>query len=405
VSAFAAPTADPSLLAEIIRLGAARTGMRVDAVRTEGVLRLVQARLAAGQSQADILGALHAGDDDLIASLHAAITVRETYFFRQPEQFDLVAHLNLPAGGRGVRAWSAACATGEEAYSLAAALRAGGHRDAYVLGTDLVESNVATARAGVYGARSVRVSGPLLFPVFQKSAPQDKGAFVVDEGLRAMTSFAVHNLLDPPPEGDFDVIFCRNALLYFQPDAARRACENLVRALGPEGLLVFAPLDLAAAPGGLASVGAEGAQVFTRRESIRKIRLQVDSGRHRVSAPRLEVASGARASLRPAASVRAPGPVAMHLTVLECLDRGDLAAGRAALDTLERVAPRYLPGMMERALWHRRRGEHGRCRAVLVDVWNLARSLDPESVVDGPEPLPAGFYATSARTMLDGKNT
>jgi chemotaxis protein methyltransferase CheR len=93
----------------------------------------------------------------------------------------------------------------------------------------------------------------------------------------------------------------------------------------------------------------------------------------------------------------------MHLAVLESLERGDLAGARAGLDALERTAPEYLPGIMERALWHRRRAEHARCRGLVREVWDRARALAPEAIVDGPEPLPAGFYVTSAQTLLGGR--
>jgi chemotaxis protein methyltransferase CheR len=407
VTALATPGVEPFFLREVIRLAAATSGMRAAAIRVEPVVKVVHARLGAGEREADVLRAIEAGDRELTAALHAAITVRETYFFRQPEQFDLVARLDLPAG-HPVRAWSAACATGEEAYSLAAALRGAGRsaRDVRVLGTDLVEDNLATARAGVYGARSVRVSGPLLFPIFERTAPsRDGSSFVVDPGLRQMTSFAAHNLLDPPPDGEFDVIFCRNALLYFEPEAAKVACEHLARALAPQGLLVFGPLDLPVTPRGLTSVGAAGAQVFTHRESLSRIRIQVDSGRHPSTAPLVEVAAASRASEPPPAPRTAPGPISLHMGVLECLERGDLGGARTGLDVLHDTAPDYLPGIMERALWHRRRGEHARCRALVREVWDRAHRLEPATIVEGPEPLPAGFYVTSARTLLDGRGT
>lgn len=404
MTAAAVPVLEPEFLVEVLRIVAAASGMRVAALRTEEISRVVQARLAAGADPADLLRAIRDGEPEVTSALHAAATVRETYFFRQPEQFDLVAHLSFPEGHR-VRAWSAACATGEEAYSLAAALRAGsgGSTDVHVLGTDLVEDNVATARAGVYGARSVRVSGPLLYPVFESKASEGGGSFVVDAALRSMTSFEVRNLLDSPPDGEFDVIFCRNALLYFHAEAARQACENLVRALAPEGVLLFAPLDLAAAPRGLAGVGAAGAQVFTRRESLRKIRVQVDSGRHRATAPLVDVAAAPSSPERPPAGRARSRAVGMHMAVLESLERGDLAGARAGLDALESTAPDYLPGIMERALWHRRRGEHARCRGLVREVSDRARRLAPEAIVDGPEPLPAGFYVTSAQTLLEGR--
>jgi chemotaxis protein methyltransferase CheR len=389
-----AAAGDGRVLGEVIALLAEHCGLRADSLRAGAVRRIVDALLATGMSPPELLDRVRAGGTPLTAQLLEAATVRETYFFRQPEHFQLVAELEVDHGGE-IRGWSAGCATGEEAYSLAAALRAGarGRRPIRVLGTDVVESCLGMARAAVYGPRSVRVSGPLLFPLFD-AGRDGKDVFEVDSGLRSVTTFAKHNLLDPAPGSDFDVILCRNALLYFDEAAARRACEHLARALAPDGILLFAPLDPVTPPRGLVSVGIAGAQVFTRHESMQKIRVQMESGRHRVSVP----AGAASASGAPAS----PAAVSTHTGILECLEQGDIAGARSGLEELERIAPHYLPGMMERALWHRRRGEHTRCRALVRDVLDQARLLAPDAVVDGPEPLPAGFYVTSARTLLEG---
>ena len=389
-----APAADGGVHGEVIALLAEHCGLRPDSLRAGAVGRVVDTLLAKGISRPELLDRVRAGGTPLTAELLEAATVRETYFFRQPEQFQLVAELEVDHGGE-IRGWSAGCATGEEAYSLAASLRAGPHgrRSIRVLGTDLVESSLGIARAAVYGPRSVRVSGPLLFPLFEASR-NDEDVFEVDSGLRSATSFAKHNLLDPAPGSDFDVILCRNALLYFDAAAAQRACDHLARALAPDGILLFAPLDPVTPPRGLVSVGIAGAQVFTRQESMQKIRVQMESGRHRAAAP----AGAASAGGAPASLVA----VSTHTGILECLEQGDIAGARSGLEELERIAPRYLPGMMERALWHRRRGEHTRCRALVRDVLDQARLLAPDAVVDGPEPLPAGFYVTSARTLLEG---
>ena len=83
-----------------------------------------------------------------------------------------------------------------------------------------------------------------------------------------MTRFQVGNLLDAPP-GNFDLVLCRNVLGYFAPEAARRACQNLVSALAPGGVLVFGALDLPAAPPGCARVGPAELQIYRRLDRPR----------------------------------------------------------------------------------------------------------------------------------------
>ncbi len=191
-----------------------------------------------------------------------ALAVRETSFFRQPDHFRFVCD-HFARGGGAVRAWSAGCATGEEAYSLAAALVAAG-RDPDVLGTDLIEARLAVARAAIYGAWSVRAPEPDGLHALETIGAD---RFRVLPRLRAHVRFAAHNLLNAPPKDRFDVVLCRNVLAYLSSEAARRALENLSAAVAPGGLLIFAPLDLDRAPRGFARIGPAELQVFHRERA------------------------------------------------------------------------------------------------------------------------------------------
>jgi len=137
----------------------------------------------------------------------------------------------------------------------------------------------------------------------------------VDDRLREVTRFELHNLLhEPPPGGPFDVIFCHNALVYFAPEPSRTVVLNLVSALAPEGLLCFGPMDLALAvpPPGLVSASKPEDQIWRRPEP---------------SAPRDAKPSRRQAS--PAApppaprGVPPPEPVALHLHALRHIERFD----------------------------------------------------------------------------------
>jgi chemotaxis protein methyltransferase CheR len=418
-----APEPDDGLVRELVRCAAARTGIRPEAIPEESIRRMARAKLAEGHTAAHLLAEALRGAGDAARALCEAVTIGETFFFRHPEHFDFIAEHATRPTGRPLRAWSAGCATGEEAYSLAACLLSrGSPGGVQVVGTDIVERNVVFARGGVFGSRSLRVAGPLLYPLFVGEGPNDSppsapspntaiGLFDspklrIHERIRETVSFAVHSVLDAPPAGGFDVVFCRNVLLYFTPETVRRACENLARALAPGGILVFGTCDLPGPPVGLCTIGPPGTQIFRESKGT------VPPPRAR-SVPPLPSYAPAR-SLRsdpPAAAHPAPSPsaepvpeacIAIHLKALAFIEHGDRAGAERVLRELQRAAPDYIPGLLERALWHRRAGAYAQCRALMNEVLMRTRRLPPEQVIAGPEPLPARFYARSAMTFLEG---
>src|SRR5262249_33703316 len=157
----------------------------------------------------------------------SALLVGETYFFRQAEHFELLVASAIPDLAHEVegpiRAWSAGCSTGEEAYSIAACfLAARPQVQAEVCGTDISPSSLETARGGGYSRWSSRQSAPPIFQVHQLVGPD---RLQVLPEVQALTRFVEHNLLEPaqPVLGEFHVIFCRNVLAYFSAPAARIA--------------------------------------------------------------------------------------------------------------------------------------------------------------------------------------
>lgn len=183
-----------------------------------------------------------------------AITTNETHFFRTGGHFDwfggpflddLVARAASGRHDRSVRAWSAACSSGEEAYSLAICLLEARQRLAgwrlSVLGTDISEAVVAQARRGVYRQRSLeQVSAARLESHF--SAPGGD-EWTVKPAVASLCEFRRHNLLDPLPGPGFDCIFIRNVFIYFDRGSKETAVRNLVAALAPGGFLVVGPSD------------------------------------------------------------------------------------------------------------------------------------------------------------------
>jgi chemotaxis protein methyltransferase CheR len=194
------------------------------------------------------------------SQLHALVshlTVGETYFFREPKAFDALRGRILPEllhrrRGREqrLRLWSAACSTGEEAYSLAILVQQllpdWQDWEVTILATDINERSLQKAVAGVYGEWSLRES-PCEFKerYFTRGS---NGRFTIAPEIRQCVQFAHMNLAQEGfsptiNTGSMDVIFCRNVLIYFTAAHVRKLVENLRRSLLDEGWLVVSPSE------------------------------------------------------------------------------------------------------------------------------------------------------------------
>ncbi|MFO0582866.1 MAG: protein-glutamate O-methyltransferase CheR [Anaeromyxobacter sp.] len=206
---------------------------------------LARAARDAGQPEAAFLARLEGRDPAALTTLVEASVIGETYFFRHPEQFEaLRGELWLGAPpDRPLRVWSAGCATGEEAYSLAMALLDAGRAGAgdRILATDVSVRALAVAREGVYGEWSMRRVGPAA----RARHFEQRGPLVaVRAEARAAVAFDRHNLVrDPAPATGLDLVVCRNVLIYFTAEAALEVARKLAGALRPGGLLVLGPVE------------------------------------------------------------------------------------------------------------------------------------------------------------------
>jgi chemotaxis protein methyltransferase CheR len=188
--------------------------------------------------------------DELVCLLDA-ITTNHTSFFREPEHFDILASQVVPAwlarGSRsGLEAWSAACATGEEPYSMAMALwdalPDAERTRLHVIASDLSTRAVTAARQGIY--RLDRVAD---LPVavqrrhFERGHGPHEGRARVRAHIRHLVDFAQVNLVSVTDLGlRFPVIFCRNVLIYFDQPVQQRVVTMLERHLEPGGFLFIA---------------------------------------------------------------------------------------------------------------------------------------------------------------------
>jgi chemotaxis protein methyltransferase CheR len=216
-------------------------------------LYLLETRLA-GLAKREKLADLNAlaerlrrpGTDALGREVVEAMTTNESFFFRDDKPFQHFRTQALsrlaaarPPGGQ-LRVWSAASSSGQEAYSLAmivaesAAVLAG--RKVEILGTDIARDQLARAKEGVYSQFEVQRGLPvqLLMRYFKK----EDANWRICDSIRGMAQFREYNLLsDLRPLGKFDVVFCRNVLIYFDQPTKARVLGAIAGLMPPDGLL------------------------------------------------------------------------------------------------------------------------------------------------------------------------
>ncbi|WP_374668737.1 protein-glutamate O-methyltransferase CheR [Ramlibacter sp.] len=172
-----------------------------------------------------------------------ALTTNLTAFFREPHHFELLAALAAEHGRaqrRPLRVWCSACSTGEEAWSIAMTLREAGCA-AEVLASDIDTDALETAAGGVYPAeRAAALSAARRRQHLLRGVGANEGWVTVRPELRPMVRFAQLNLQSAewPPMEPFDVVFCRNVVIYFDREAQRRLLERFTRVLRAGGLLI-----------------------------------------------------------------------------------------------------------------------------------------------------------------------
>ncbi|WP_114394485.1 CheR family methyltransferase [Oleisolibacter albus] len=185
-------------------------------------------------------------DEELLRDITEAMTTNESSFFRDQKPFDQFKAVVLPAllatrqNKKHIRIWSAACSSGQEAYSLAMVLNEEGARLAgwriEIIGTDLSSEMVAKAKAGVYTQFEVQRGLPITYLVKYFNQMGDK--WQLKDEFRSRAQFREYNLLsDLSPLGQFDVIFCRNVLIYFDQPTKTKVLEAMAKMLPPDGVL------------------------------------------------------------------------------------------------------------------------------------------------------------------------
>lgn len=186
-------------------------------------------------------------EEALLRDITEAMTTNESFFFRDQKPFDQFRNLLLPqllksrAAKKQIRIWSAAASSGQEAYSLAmilteeAAKLQGWKID--IIGTDLSSEIIDRAKSGIYSQFEVQRGLPVTFLVkYFQQVGADK--WQVKENIRSMVQYKTTNLLaDFGPIGVFDVVYCRNVLIYFDQPTKSKVLDAVANVMAPDAAL------------------------------------------------------------------------------------------------------------------------------------------------------------------------
>jgi chemotaxis methyl-accepting protein methylase len=260
VDELSAPPDDPEGLAALLAQVEREHGFRAGSYKERCLRRRVAVRMrATGAHTFAQYARVLAADAGEYTRLVDVLTINVTRLFRDRDAWralDAAVLAPLIEAGGPVRVWSAGCATGEEAYSLAALLHAraaarGGAAAVgrvRVLGTDVDPASVEAARDAAFPEGAFAEAAPELrdryFPAYGgRTSPGGPAAAAAPE-LRAMTAFRVHDLLrDPPPDGPWDVVACRNVVIYFDRESQDALFERVHAALAPGGALFLGRVE------------------------------------------------------------------------------------------------------------------------------------------------------------------
>lgn len=206
-----------------------------------------------------------------------AMATHETSFFRDMTPFDRLRDIVLPymaktrAAEKSLRIWSAACASGQEAYSIAILLREyGAPFDGWqvqITGTDISHEILGRAQAGVYSQFEVQRGMPARLLV--KYFKQEGEVWRLREEVRRMVNFRQSNLLQSPPlpAGSVDILFCRNVLMYLDASSRVKVLQGLHATLQRDGVLFLGGAETAGGLGGMFTPLSDMPGLFVRGDS------------------------------------------------------------------------------------------------------------------------------------------
>ena len=230
------------------------TGISMSASKRALVYRRLWRRLKATNIDTfqAYLDYIRDGESSELEEFINAVTTNLTSFFREQHHFDFLAKTIVPEmvarsdnSSKRLRIWSAGCSTGEEPYSIAIVLKESfknlDHWDAKILATDLDSNVLNTCKAGVYSQQRVEsIPRNQLRRWFRKGRHQDAELAKVSQNLKDLITFKQLNLMhDWPMQGRFDVVFCRNVIIYFDKPTQRILIDRYANVLADNGYLIL----------------------------------------------------------------------------------------------------------------------------------------------------------------------
>lgn len=328
------------------------------------------------------------------------LIVGETYFFRDPEQFAFLSATVLPqiaaelAPRASLSIWCAGCASGEEPYSLAIVLdQLGLASRSRILATDLSHTAIERARQGTFSRWSFRTKAR---PWRDRWFTYNGNAWHARPELRERVHFETQNLLDfsrTPSENVYDLILCRNVLMYLVPDVTTTIVTSLARALTPNGWLLLSPSD----PTPPQSAGVEPTITSAGILYRRVVRPQATDASARVTAPSsvinavIDAAPARKADLDPNIHV------ALAMTLLDLnLPEAAITAARRAIYLDATLAVAYFA--LGRAL--RQRGKVSAARRALHRAQSLLAKRPPDDAVRCAESITVGTLSANTTAEL-----
>ena len=272
-------TRDQSALEKVLILLRTRTGQDFFAYKKQTVYRRIERRMGIHQIAAIASYARYLQENPQeVDLLSKELLIGVTGFFREPAAWELLREKAIPSliaghpAGGTLRAWSAGCSTGEEAYSLAIVfkealdqLKPKARFALQIFATDLDRDAVDKARLGVWPAAiAADVSPERLRRYF---SPEEHG-YRVRKEIRELVTFATQNVIMDPPFTKLDIIVCRNLLIYLMPEVQRKLIALFHFSLNPGGLLFLGNSETIGADAGLFAPLGGRSRLYRRRDSV-----------------------------------------------------------------------------------------------------------------------------------------
>ena len=272
-------TRDLSALEKVLILLRTRTGQDFFAYKKQTVYRRIERRMGIHQIDRIASYARYLQENPQeVDLLSKELLIGVTSFFREPAAWDLLRDKAIPSlisdhpAGGTLRAWSAGCSTGEEAYSLAIVfkealdqLKPKGRFSLQIFATDLDQDAIDKARQGIWPAAiAADVSPERLRRFFS----QEENGYRIGKEIREMVTFATQNVIMDPPFTKLDILVCRNLLIYLMPEVQKKLISLFHYSLNPGGFLFLGNSETVGADAGLFAPLSGRSRLYRRRDSV-----------------------------------------------------------------------------------------------------------------------------------------